>query len=131
MMPDVKTTINALRYTLRMFESHSLITVSCNDFFTDMLKDTLDVIEDQSRTINRLNESHKTLIEQYKELNKKYFEMTMIYGTDAKVVGEIVRCKDCKHHGTMDCPMCEEGNCIFHTADNWYCADGERRTDDA
>lgn len=44
---------------------------------------------------------------------------------------DLVRCKDCKHHGTMDCPMCEEGNCIFHTADNWYCADGERRTDDA
>ena len=40
---------------------------------------------------------------------------------------EIVRCKDCKNHGTMDCPMCEEGNCIFHTADNWYCADGERK----
>ena len=38
----------------------------------------------------------------------------------------VVRCKDCKNHGTMDCPMCEEGNC-FHTADNWFCADGERK----
>lgn len=40
---------------------------------------------------------------------------------------ELVRCKDCKNHGTMDCPMCEEGNYIFHTADNWFCADGERK----
>ena len=39
----------------------------------------------------------------------------------------VVRCKDCKHHGTMDCPMCEEADCPFMTADNWYCADGERQ----
>lgn len=37
---------------------------------------------------------------------------------------EVVRCKDCKHYMTIHC-ICD-GCCI---SDNWYCADGERRTD--
>lgn len=44
--------------------------------------------------------------------------------------GEIVRCKECWKHKLGDCPFvywsCE--NII--PGDNWFCADGERRTDD-
>ena len=32
-------------------------------------------------------------------------------------------CKDCKYHGTFECPLCDEYK--FKTADNWYCADWE------
>ena len=39
----------------------------------------------------------------------------------------VVRCKDCKHHGTIDCPMCEEAGCAFNTKDTWFCADGEAK----
>lgn len=35
-----------------------------------------------------------------------------------------VRCKDCKHYMTIHCTC--DGCCI---SDDWYCADGERRTD--
>ena len=35
---------------------------------------------------------------------------------------EVVRCKDCKHYMTIHCTC--DGCCI---ADDWYCADGERK----
>ena len=51
------------------------------------------------------------------------------YIPSADVV-EVVRCKDCKHH------IYEEPNmvyCPYATAswvsDNWFCADGERRSE--
>ena len=36
----------------------------------------------------------------------------------------VVRCKDCQHYKTMTCSC----SCTCVT-ENWYCADGERRTD--
>ena len=36
---------------------------------------------------------------------------------------EVVRCRDCKHYMTVHCTC--DGCCI---SDDWYCADGERRT---
>ena len=54
---------------------------------------------------------------------------------DGKVVStmlhqeqELVRCKDCKYN--------DDGECIikagwFPVKPDWFCADGERRTDDA
>ena len=36
---------------------------------------------------------------------------------------EVVRCKDCKHYKTITCSC----GCNV-VSDNWYCADGERRT---
>jgi len=41
---------------------------------------------------------------------------------------EIVRCKDCKHFDGLNCKVNDITN-IMDT--NWFCADGERRTDDA
>ena len=44
------------------------------------------------------------------------------YGSDYKWNdnhGELVRCKDCKHH--LEC------DCWIENGDDWYCADGERR----
>ena len=52
-------------------------------------------------------------------------------GTEAQITGcrELVRCKDCKHIGDMyKCP-------VFYSKekqpDNWFCADGKRRANDA
>ena len=39
---------------------------------------------------------------------------------------EVVRCKDCKHHQE---DICEVRIGVYEP--DWYCADGERRTDDA
>jgi len=52
--------------------------------------------------------------------------MRIIYGPAIEVVGEVVRCKDCKWH-TMrgDMLLCEAQD-KPHTYD-WFCADGEKR----
>ena len=69
-------------------------------------------------------------LELLKEQEEKLAMMRMIYGTDARVVGEIVRCNDCKHycyyglsHETVsECTIGHEEN----PDENWFCADGER-----
>ena len=40
---------------------------------------------------------------------------------------EVVRCKDCKHHGGDACSA--GAGIAFPPPDDWFCADGERRTD--
>lgn len=37
---------------------------------------------------------------------------------------QVVRCKDCAKRGTINCDLDYLG---YRHADNWYCADGERR----
>ena len=39
---------------------------------------------------------------------------------------QVVRCKDCAKRGTINCDLDYLG---YRQADNWYCADGERRED--
>ena len=43
---------------------------------------------------------------------------------------EIVRCKDCKWRKTSNCPMMDVKDDVptDYTADNWFCADGKKRT---
>ena len=38
----------------------------------------------------------------------------------------LVRCKDCKNRNTLYCFKDEQG---FGTDEDWFCADGERRTE--
>jgi len=52
---------------------------------------------------------------------------------------ELIRCKDCKylidHYGFMNdgyCANMRDEYCVkFKPDKDWFCADGERRTDDA
>ena len=50
--------------------------------------------------------------------------------TKQEIVGELVRCKDCRWQGDDEhCPVC---NCCGREElpnGEWYCADGERKTD--
>ena len=48
---------------------------------------------------------------------------------NAHWVGELIRCKDCKHHGKDTCSAA--GGLAYPPPDDWFCADGERREDDA
>ena len=41
---------------------------------------------------------------------------------------DIVRCKDCKHWGEYDCHITSLTG--QKSQKDWFCADGERRTDD-
>ena len=42
-----------------------------------------------------------------------------------KEVPEIVRCKDCKHHGKDTCGAV--AGIAYPPPDDWFCADGERK----
>lgn len=47
--------------------------------------------------------------------------------------GELIRCKDCKHRDPED-RKCDCGHGILWQLprdDDWFCADGERREDEA
>ena len=54
---------------------------------------------------------------------------------DSGKLVSVVRCKDCKNYGHGDWYK-ESGECMikagyFPVTSDWFCADGERRTDDA
>ena len=52
---------------------------------------------------------------------------------DEHWVGELVRCKDCKHRFNGCCYGKKSNRINFgiNVSDDWYCADGERKDDDA
>ena len=59
-----------------------------------------------------------------KEQQEKIAEYQMIYGGDAVITGELIRCRDCKHY--------RDGYCLLNdigTTKNWFCADGKRRVE--
>lgn len=39
---------------------------------------------------------------------------------------QVVRCKDCAKRGTINCNL---DYCGYRQSDDWYCADGERRSE--
>lgn len=82
---------------------------------TKIDKDALAVIKDQQQKIWELTELNE-------HLNDKL-----------KSQPQIVRCKDCKHKEESVSPSWEGWcNRLHCGCDNdWFCADGERRTDDA
>lgn len=60
---------------------------------------------------------------------KEYIMGVADTGMVSKVVQELVRCKDCKHSTVSENGLIKCGH-TFRTED-FFCADGERRTDDA
>lgn len=75
----------------------------------------------REKLIDLLDKVHR------KPLGKEYRERlgTIADHLIANDVVQVVRCKDCKHYMTIHCTC--DGCCI---SDDWYCADGERRTDE-
>lgn len=45
--------------------------------------------------------------------------------------GELVRCKDCKHRAKNHRCYADNSMRGSYVGNNWFCADGERRDDDA
>ena len=95
---------------------------------------------DRGKVIERINDAidygvcvelFMDILDLLKEQEEKNAMMRMIYGTDAKVVGELVRCNACKHgkpcnDGEINC---EKDIGTFKTTvhePDWFCADGER-----
>ena len=59
-------------------------------------------------------------------------EQQMIYGDQGKIVGELVRCKDCKYR-FVDGDNVRFNMCLLNhnkvQSDDWFCADGVRKDD--
>lgn len=76
-------------------------------------------------------EERERLIEKYNHLETSFFEhLTFEKKYEELEIPEIIRCKDCKYYD--DDEYCTNG--VFadwQLNPNWFCADGERRTDDA
>ena len=88
------------------------------------------------------------LLKEQCELRKTYVEACDDLYAIAKNRVDVVRCKDCKYRPTQTeppktygfsiefpkgsrCPCeCDDGFYSWYPNDNWFCADGERRTDD-
>ena len=43
---------------------------------------------------------------------------------------EFVRCRECIRRGTYDCPIYVGGDADHGSPDDWFCADGERKSAD-
>lgn len=46
-------------------------------------------------------------------------------GDPIRSIRELIRCKDCKHHGKDTCSA--GAGIAFPPPDDWFCADGERK----
>lgn len=117
-MPDMVKVINALTLCTTQFDE-SVMVAPCKQcpYYTG--RDLCDIRQMMLDTIELL-----------KEQEEKITMMRMIYGTDAKVVGELVRCNACKHGTPCNVKInCEKDIGTFKTtlhSRNWFCADGER-----
>ena len=87
---------------------------------------------------DELKEKYDALLKEQKEqiknrdesLEKAREEIKWLRGM-LKEQEAVVRCIYCKRRGTYDCPVYVGGDGMNSEPDDWYCADGERRTDDA
>lgn len=100
--------------------------VGCD--LNQILADALELLKAQRETIDELISADKALKLLQEQEAQKFFVDEYGKITPLPVV---VRCKDCKHFEPDGIyTMCYRHNGLSPNAD-WFCADGERRTDDA
>lgn len=100
--PDREKVIKECEWAIGRIEDYGSTTMTSRLFFADVAK----LLKDQAEQIKILHIANDRIADYLKQQG-------------------IVRCKDCSRHGDISCPMCTKY--VFETADNWYCADGERR----
>ena len=72
----------------------------------------------------------KRWIDYLKEPKQKMPEYVFLFADGTFQWKELVRCKDCKHHGDEENGMVYCPNIVGGwVEDDWFCADGERRED--
>lgn len=80
----------------------------------EILDSAIDLLKDQQEQIEQMN-----------------YIYGFVYGGQVKEIKKLVRCNECKHRDPED-HKCDCGHDILWQlprSDNWFCADGERRTD--
>lgn len=80
-------------------------------------------IDDEIITMLDLRNLFKA-IEEGKVHQITYREDTKPYKLKSFEISKVVRCKNCKKHGSEDCTLWTDA-VEFETADDWFCADGE------
>jgi len=68
-------------------------------------------------------------IKRLKNLDKENEKLKLAFLSLPNWNPVVVRCKDCKKRYTVLCIQEEAGN--INNQDDWFCANGERRTEDA
>lgn len=79
-----------------------------------------------------MNENENVPFESFPQLHTGSFltkEQAEQFRDTFKNLTVVVRCKDCKKRETIYCPFYWRYKGTKY--DDWFCADGERRTDDA
>lgn len=77
----------------------------------DAIKDALELLKVQKEELYKLDRENQLMLERMAEQP------------------QIVRCKDCKHRYplTKTCNNVDGACCQSYVADDWFCADGERK----
>ena len=79
-----------------------------------------------------LLKEQEEIIKNLDDKNTKLMLLINEYLKKEREAEAVVRCKDCKYceYPEAEKEMCKKGH-IHRNAETWFCADGERRTDDA
>ena len=98
------------------------------------LKGVFGRVENELEMLSSADVVPRSIFEQVKwerDIAMKQLEDLGIgFGEEVKDVVEVVRCKDCKHRGMFyGEPFCELDVDCMYAKDDWYCPNGERRTD--
>jgi hypothetical protein len=88
-----------------------------------MMADAADAIEALQAEVEKYHDAFARLAKTAVELEQRVSELKQLQKR-----GEIVRCRECKHHedeepGMVYCPKIV-GSWV---SENWFCADGERK----
>ena len=88
--------------------------------------------------MSRYIDADALVIDYYDDYETKYDEYTYGYVSEAQIDSapsiDVVRCGECKKASTSECSLSywDEDWCEWradYKGDNWYCADGERESD--
>ena len=80
--------------------------------------------------MNSMNENENVPFDSIPQLHTGSFltkEQAEQFKEAFKNLTVVVRCKDCKHRGTYDCPVYVGGDGMCSEPDDWFCADGKRK----
>ena len=112
-MADIEMLKKGLRCIIGIDESNTCngckYYVENDECEVAVAKDSLALLKEQANA--------------YDYLQKQFFEV------QDKLIEQpqIVRCKDCKHYESGY--GCKLWHTIYNQSDDWFCADGERRTE--
>ena len=103
----------------------------------DIGKDAIELLKEQKETIDNLNETVRNLLQHIEDIGQYMTPIGLVEDVKAFVESrpQIVRCKDCKYGqncsveniASVQCFKWNSGEFGEIHAQDWFCADGERK----